>query len=84
MYVPVPASLRVPEDGRLMNGSWSWRRSSFSDAAGNQCVEVARRPHDVMVRDSKDLSAGFLTFSATAWSRFTVSTDFAADSPASG
>jgi hypothetical protein len=60
-----------------MNGSWSWRRSSFSDAAGNQCVEVARTSLGVMVRDSKDIAAGRLAFGVTAWSHFTASTDVA-------
>ncbi|MEU9919065.1 DUF397 domain-containing protein [Streptomyces sp. NPDC051001] len=67
-----------------MNGSWSWRRSSFSDAAGNQCVEVARTPLGVMVRDSKDNAAGRLAFGAAAWSRFTASTDAADSTPTSG
>ncbi|MFE3497155.1 DUF397 domain-containing protein [Streptomyces sp. NPDC059175] len=71
----MPASLRAPRDGRVMNGSWSWRRSSFSDAAGNQCVEVARTSLGVMVRDSKDIAAGRLAFGAAAWRRFTASTE---------
>ncbi|MFF4911247.1 DUF397 domain-containing protein [Streptomyces sp. NPDC001260] len=67
-----------------MNGSWSWRRSSFSDAAGNQCVEVARTSLGVMVRDSKDTAAGRLAFGAAAWSRFTASADVADSTPTSG
>ncbi|MDR6974191.1 hypothetical protein J2X68_000869 [Streptomyces sp. 3330] len=58
-----------------MNGSWSWRRSSFSDAAGNQCVEVAWTGHDVLVRDSKDSAGGRLAFSSDSWGRFIASAD---------
>jgi hypothetical protein len=53
-----------------MNGSWSWRRSSYSDAAGNQCVEVAWTGCDVLVRDSKDTAQGRLAFGALPWERF--------------
>ncbi|MFE7077451.1 DUF397 domain-containing protein [Streptomyces sp. NPDC057620] len=66
-----------------MNGSWSWRRSSYSDAAGTQCVEVARTSLGVMVRDSKDIFAGRLAFGATAWSRFTALADVSDSTPTS-
>ncbi|MEU6655873.1 DUF397 domain-containing protein [Streptomyces sp. NPDC046900] len=53
-----------------MNASWSWRKSSFSDAAGNQCVEVAWTGRDVLVRDSKATTTGLLAFSARSWNAF--------------
>lgn len=56
-----------------MNDSWSWTRSSFSDAAGNQCVEVAWTDRSVLVRDSKDTTAGRLAFGAGPWGRFVAS-----------
>ncbi|MCX4231809.1 DUF397 domain-containing protein [Streptomyces ortus] len=67
-----------------MNGSWSWQRSSFSDASGNQCVEVARTSLGVMVRDSKDIAAGRLAFGAAAWSHFTALADVSDNTPTSG
>ncbi|MFG3149144.1 DUF397 domain-containing protein [Streptomyces sp. M41(2017)] len=67
-----------------MNGSWSWRRSSFSDAAGNQCVEVACTGRDVLVRDSKDTTEGLLTFSVTAWGGFVEAAEAAPIAPACG
>ncbi|MGQ4437231.1 DUF397 domain-containing protein [Streptomyces sp. SAS_260] len=53
-----------------MNGSWSWRRSSFSDAAGNQCVEVAWTGRSILVRDSKAATGTPLAFSGKAWDHF--------------
>lgn len=31
----------------------TWRKSSHSSGGGNQCVEVAGRPHAIAIRDSK-------------------------------
>ncbi|QXJ24528.1 DUF397 domain-containing protein [Actinomadura graeca] len=31
-----------------------WRRSTYSDSSGGNCVEVARAALDLAVRDSKD------------------------------
>ncbi|MFF3878983.1 DUF397 domain-containing protein [Streptomyces sp. NPDC001978] len=53
-----------------MNASWSWRKSLFSDAAGNQCVEVAWTGRDVLVRDSKNTTTTPLAFSARSWNTF--------------
>lgn len=46
-----------------------WRKSSYSDASGGQCVEVASDGM-VMVRDTTNRTGGTLTFSAAAWERF--------------
>jgi hypothetical protein len=31
-----------------------WRKASYSDSTGGQCVEVAALPNGIAVRDSKD------------------------------
>ncbi|MFB4300827.1 DUF397 domain-containing protein [Actinomadura sp. NTSP31] len=38
----------------------TWRKSSRSDETGGACVELARFPLSVAVRDSKDPEAGHL------------------------
>lgn len=48
-----------------------WRTSSYSDANGGNCVEVADFFCVVLVRDTKDREGVSLTFSAEAWSMFT-------------
>jgi hypothetical protein len=49
----------------------TWRRSSYSNSDGGQCVEVApSHPSAVPVRDSKDPARGTLVFSAGAWADF--------------
>jgi hypothetical protein len=46
-----------------------WRRSSYSNANGGECVEVADDfPGVVPVRDSKQADGPVLTVSAGAWS----------------
>uniref|UniRef100_A0AAU2A5I7 DUF397 domain-containing protein n=1 Tax=Streptomyces sp. NBC_00093 TaxID=2975649 RepID=A0AAU2A5I7_9ACTN len=53
-----------------MGPSGSWRKSSYSDMQGTECVEVARTGRDVLVRDTKDASRGRLAFTAQSWSHF--------------
>jgi hypothetical protein len=48
----------------------SWRKSTYSDGNGGDCVEVASA-ESVMVRDTKDTDSVTLTFSAAAWAAFT-------------
>ena len=49
-----------------------WRKSSYSNANGGQCVEVARNlPGVVAVRDSKDPDGPELIFEAAQWAAFT-------------
>lgn len=50
-----------------------WRKSSYSDSDGGQCVEVAGTPDTVHVRDSKDTSRPALSFAPAAWAAFTGS-----------
>ncbi|MFD9120006.1 DUF397 domain-containing protein [Streptomyces bottropensis] len=53
----------------------TWRRSSYSDGAGDECVEVADGfPGLVPVRDSKNPAGGVLVFGAAAWSHFVAAT----------
>lgn len=50
----------------------SWRKSSYSAAAGD-CVEAATAPQAVAVRDSKARGTGpVLIFSRKAWTAFTA------------
>lgn len=49
-----------------------WRKSSFSNANGGACVEVASAD-SVMVRDTTNRDGGTLTVPAAAWVRFTAS-----------
>jgi hypothetical protein len=49
----------------------AWRTSSYSGGQGN-CVEVADHDNRVMVRDTKENSAGpVLRFTPAAWRTFT-------------
>ncbi|WP_447037093.1 DUF397 domain-containing protein [Streptomyces sp. DSM 118878] len=47
-----------------------WRRSSYSSEEGGECVEVAARPCEVHVRDSKNAARTALTVGVTAWTAF--------------
>jgi Domain of unknown function (DUF397) len=48
-----------------------WRKSSYSNANGGQCVEVARNlPGVVAVRDSKDPQGPELIFEPDQWAAF--------------
>lgn len=49
-----------------------WRKSSYSQGNGGQCVEVADSlPKAIAVRDSKDPGGARLTFQPAAWIAFT-------------
>ncbi|MFJ9866193.1 DUF397 domain-containing protein [Streptomyces sp. NPDC101165] len=51
-----------------------WLKSSYSNASGGNCLEVAHNiPGLVPVRDSKTLQAPALILSATAWAPFVAS-----------
>lgn len=48
-----------------------WRKSSYSNADGGNCVEVAGGfPGAVPVRDSKNTDGPVLEISVPAWDRF--------------
>ncbi|MGW7252948.1 DUF397 domain-containing protein [Streptomyces sp. NPDC054834] len=49
----------------------TWRKSSYSNSDGGECVEVAGNvPSLVPVRDSKDTTRSPLLFTAPAWAAF--------------
>ncbi|SHL06031.1 DUF397 domain-containing protein [Streptomyces yunnanensis] len=49
----------------------SWRKSSYSNGTGGDCVEVGDGlPGVVPVRDSKDSQGPVVVFSAAGWSSF--------------
>jgi len=48
-----------------------WRKSTHSDASGDNCVEVAGLPEVIAVRDSKDPHGPKLAFSRSAFTAFT-------------
>ncbi|MGV9985933.1 DUF397 domain-containing protein [Streptomyces olivaceus] len=49
----------------------TWRKSSYSNQDGGECVEVAPDlPSLVPVRDSKDPARGALLFASPAWAAF--------------
>jgi hypothetical protein len=45
----------------------AWRKSSFSDQSGSDCVEVAFTTSQVAVRDSKNPTGPVLTLSVEGW-----------------
>jgi len=48
-----------------------WRKSTRSNPAGGNCVEIADNvPGPVYVRDTKDRAGGTLAFDPAAWSAF--------------
>ncbi|MET8451871.1 DUF397 domain-containing protein [Streptomyces sp. NPDC005209] len=47
-----------------------WFKSSYSSEEGGACVEVARRPTTIRIRDSKTPYTPHLTVSPTAWTAF--------------
>ena len=48
-----------------------WRKSSYSDGNGGQCVEV-NTATGVMVRDTADRDGVTLAFTPQAWQQFTA------------
>ncbi|MGW4879981.1 DUF397 domain-containing protein [Streptomyces sp. NPDC004262] len=49
----------------------TWRKSSYSNSDGGQCLEVAPGLSSLVpVRDSKDPDRGALVFGVSAWSAF--------------
>jgi hypothetical protein len=47
-----------------------WRKSTRSNGAGGNCVEVADLATSIGVRDSKAPDAGHLEFGPRAWATF--------------
>jgi hypothetical protein len=53
-------------EGTAMN----WRKSSYSDIGGENCVETASHRGTVTVRDTTNRDGGTLTFTTAAWGMF--------------
>lgn len=47
----------------------TWAKAKAS-GAGNNCVEVARTPDGVFLRDSKDPAGPILAFNCAEWAAF--------------
>jgi Domain of unknown function (DUF397) len=47
----------------------AWRKSSYSEPNGGNCVEVAYSAEAVGVRDSKNPESGRLTITPDQWAR---------------
>ncbi|QWF80061.1 DUF397 domain-containing protein [Amycolatopsis sp. CA-230715] len=54
----------------------TWRKSSYSNESGEDCVEVAELGVGAAVRDSKAPGAGHLTMSRASWRAFLTSAAF--------
>ncbi|GAA4993202.1 hypothetical protein GCM10023205_77290 [Yinghuangia aomiensis] len=50
-----------------MNVELAWRKSSYSDNEGGDCVEVAGLPGVVLLRDSKVVAGPRLVVTAKSW-----------------
>lgn len=48
----------------------NWRKSSYSDANGGNCVELASDSGTVLVRDTTNRGGETLTFTSDAWRAF--------------
>ena len=48
----------------------TWRKSSYSNTSGGECVEVASNLPLVPVRDTKNPTHGTLVFGIDAWAEF--------------
>jgi hypothetical protein len=52
-------------------GSLPWRKSTYSNNGGLQCIEAAHAPGAVLIRDTKDNGAGpVLRVTPADWTRF--------------
>jgi hypothetical protein len=51
----------------------TWRKSTYSGASGNACVEIAKSDNTVLVRDTTNRDGAALTVDAAAWRQFTAS-----------
>ncbi|MFI2505459.1 DUF397 domain-containing protein [Streptomyces sp. NPDC018972] len=64
----------MKSNSRIDLSSAQWRRSSYSNGTGGECVEVADNlPGLAPVRDSKNPQGPALLFAADAWNRFVAS-----------
>ena len=50
-----------------------WRKSTYSDANGGQCLETASANGAILVRDTTDRDGTTLSVAPAAWQQFTDS-----------
>lgn len=50
-----------------------WRKSSYSNDNGGNCVETASGDGLILVRDTTNRDGGTVAFTTEAWERFTGS-----------
>ncbi|MER5275177.1 DUF397 domain-containing protein [Streptomyces sp. NPDC002809] len=50
-----------------------WRKSSYSNGTGGECVEVAELHDSVGVRDSKERGGPHISVARSSWSAFVTS-----------
>jgi Domain of unknown function (DUF397) len=50
-----------------------WRKSTYSNANGGNCVETASHSGVILVRDTTNRDGGTLAFNPEAWETFTAS-----------
>jgi hypothetical protein len=50
-----------------------WRKSTYSDSGGENCVETAGDSGVVLVRDTANRDGGALAFGPGAWATFLTS-----------
>jgi hypothetical protein len=48
-----------------------WRKSTYSNANGGNCVETASNGGMILVRDTTDRDGGTLAFATGVWKAFT-------------
>ncbi|MCP2335651.1 DUF397 domain-containing protein [Actinomadura rupiterrae] len=48
----------------------TWRKSTYSQGGGSDCVEIAESGPGCLVRDSKDTSGPVLKVDAVTWHAF--------------
>ncbi|MFJ4436945.1 DUF397 domain-containing protein [Streptomyces sp. NPDC088923] len=60
----------MPVSQRCQRPPLVFRKSSYSSGDTGNCVEVARTPSAVWVRDSKDLTRPAFQVGAAAWAAF--------------
>ena len=51
----------------VANGWNHWRKSSYSGGHGGECVEVADRPGESAVRDTRNRDLGYLAYPGAEW-----------------
>ena len=49
-----------------------WRKSTYSDGSGGNCVETASSDGTILVRDTTNRDGETLAFTADAWQTFTA------------